>query len=149
MVTNITRNDCRLLHSGVIISKKERRRKLFLFNMVTTVSNLTGNLDFTTLAVRDQYWIKFQWRLKSLRSISSAWLAEVCICKESIKFTSAMVWDHGWTTTSTKRLDERILLFSIDRLLAYFFSNYNKLRNILIHQLKYEKILKIGKQKIQ
>ena len=37
VVTNIKRNDCRLLHSGISISKNERRRKLFRFNLVTTV----------------------------------------------------------------------------------------------------------------
>ena len=37
VVTNIKRNDCRLLHNGISISKKERRRKLFRFNQVTTV----------------------------------------------------------------------------------------------------------------
>ena len=36
-VTNIKWNDCRLFHSGISISKKERRRKLFCFNLVTTV----------------------------------------------------------------------------------------------------------------
>ena len=37
VVTNIKRNACRLLHSCISISKKERRRKLFRFNLVTTV----------------------------------------------------------------------------------------------------------------
>ena len=37
--TNVRRNDCRLFHSGISISKKERRRKLFHFNLVTTVYN--------------------------------------------------------------------------------------------------------------
>ena len=36
-VTKLTRNDCRLLHRGIYISKRERRRKLFRFNSVTTV----------------------------------------------------------------------------------------------------------------
>ena len=35
--TNKKRTDCRLLHSGISISKKERRRKLFHFNLVTTL----------------------------------------------------------------------------------------------------------------
>ena len=37
MVTNIKRNDCRLLHNDISISPKKRRRKLFRFNLVTTV----------------------------------------------------------------------------------------------------------------
>ena len=37
MVTNIKLNYCRLFHSGISISKKERRRKLFGFNLVTIV----------------------------------------------------------------------------------------------------------------
>ena len=36
VVTNIKRNDCRLLHRGIFISTKERRRKLIRFNLVTT-----------------------------------------------------------------------------------------------------------------
>ena len=40
VVTNIKRNDCRLLNNGIYISKKERRRKLFRFNLVTTVENM-------------------------------------------------------------------------------------------------------------
>ena len=37
VVTNIKRNNCRLLHNGISILQKERRRKLFRFNLVTTV----------------------------------------------------------------------------------------------------------------
>ena len=37
VVTNIKRIDCRLPHSGISISKRERRRKLFRFNLVITV----------------------------------------------------------------------------------------------------------------
>ena len=37
VVTNIRRNDCRLLHGGISTSNKVRRRKLFRFNLVTTV----------------------------------------------------------------------------------------------------------------
>ena len=33
----LVRNDCRILHSGISISKKERRRKLLRFNLGTTV----------------------------------------------------------------------------------------------------------------
>ena len=36
VVTNIKRNHCRLLHSGIYISNKERRHKVFRFNLVTT-----------------------------------------------------------------------------------------------------------------
>ena len=36
IVTIIKRNDCRLLHNGISISKSERRRKLFRFNLVTS-----------------------------------------------------------------------------------------------------------------
>ena len=35
--TNIKRNDCRLHNSDISMSKKERRRKLIHFNLVTTV----------------------------------------------------------------------------------------------------------------
>ena len=44
VVTNINRNDCRLLHSGIFISKKERRRKLFCFNLVITVYTNIHNI---------------------------------------------------------------------------------------------------------
>ena len=37
VVTDITRNDCRLLHGGISFSKNERRSKLFRFNLVITV----------------------------------------------------------------------------------------------------------------
>ena len=40
VVTNIKRNDCRLLYRGIYISKKERRHKLFSFNLVTTAHTL-------------------------------------------------------------------------------------------------------------
>ena len=40
VVTNIQRNDCRLLHRSISISKKERSGKLFRFNLVTTVNNM-------------------------------------------------------------------------------------------------------------
>ena len=39
MVTHIKRNECRLLCSGISISKKERRRNLFRFNLVTTLQS--------------------------------------------------------------------------------------------------------------
>ena len=38
VITNIKWNDCRLLHNNISISKKERRLKLFRFNVVTVVS---------------------------------------------------------------------------------------------------------------
>ena len=37
VVTNIKRNDCRLFHARISISKKEGKRKLFCFNLVITV----------------------------------------------------------------------------------------------------------------
>ena len=40
VITNIKRNDCRLLRSGISISKKEQRRKLFSINLVTTVVHI-------------------------------------------------------------------------------------------------------------
>ena len=40
VVTNIKRNDCRLLHRAISISQKERRRKLFRLNLVTTVNKI-------------------------------------------------------------------------------------------------------------
>ena len=54
VVTNIKRNDCRLLRNGIYISKKERRRKLFRFNLVTTVCKLKQVflLDLFTLLPR-------------------------------------------------------------------------------------------------
>ena len=37
VVTKLKRNDCRLLHNDISISKKEGRRKLFRYNLITTV----------------------------------------------------------------------------------------------------------------
>ena len=39
VVINIKRNNCRLLHSSISISKKERRRNIFRFKLVTPVNN--------------------------------------------------------------------------------------------------------------
>ena len=56
MVTNIKRNDCRLFHSGLSISKKERRRKLIRFNLATTEGNSFCNvLDTTELSKKQKY----------------------------------------------------------------------------------------------
>ena len=65
VVTNIKRNDGRLLLSGISTSKKGRRRKLFRFNLVTTVVEtffrlvsikvLTGPILFGNISIRLVY----------------------------------------------------------------------------------------------
>ena len=51
VVAKLKRNDCRLLHSGISISKIERRRKLFRFNLVTTVVNQIERINNITRSV--------------------------------------------------------------------------------------------------
>ena len=73
VVTNIKLNDCRLHHSGIYISKKERRRKLFWFNLVTTV-------DRTAADAICWYRIPSCFCLLSFRVVSMYILFKVRIC---------------------------------------------------------------------
>ena len=60
VVTNIKRNDCRLLHSGISISKKERRLKWFRFNLVITVYSVNDQYisgAYTLLNINIKYYI--------------------------------------------------------------------------------------------
>ena len=74
--TNVKRKDCRLLHSGISISKKEQSRKLFHFNLVTTVDcylksvKILSNVMKSTLFY-DRSSLLGKWFLIGLMTTSS------------------------------------------------------------------------------
>ena len=88
--TNIKRKDCRLLHSGISISKKKRRRKLFHFNLVTTV-----NISLVFLSILSNYFfdlkgqgrrviVHTEWSLPVVLKHQDTWLYMITLSVHKI-----------------------------------------------------------------